>query len=67
VNSFSFQVPFKKKQSNSLFGGLDEEEDELFGSSAKSTPVTKPTQSKSAPKSSKNQDFDDPLLGGGLS
>jgi hypothetical protein len=60
------QVPLNKNQSNSLFGELDDEEDELFGSSAKSKPTPKPTQSKSVPKPSKSQDFDDPLLGGGF-
>lgn len=61
-----FQKPLKKPVSTtSLFGGLDEEEDELFGASARSQSATSSASKlKNAPKSDKSQDFDDPLLGG---
>lgn len=60
-----FQKPLKKPVSTSLFGGLDEEEDELFGASVRSQSTTSSaSKSKNAPKTDKSQDFDDPLLGG---
>jgi hypothetical protein len=60
-----FQKPLKKPVSTSLFGGLDEEEDELFGVSARSQATTSAaSKSKKVPKTDKSQDFDDPLLGG---